>query len=69
MTSTWSLQTGDLIELDGGVLAEVMAPSEDGEWVTVVYRVVTDPEDEWLVGTPDAVHAREIRAARWTHLN
>ena len=69
MISLWDLRTGDLIELRSGVLAEVLATTEDGEWIPVVYREVSTPEDGWLIGTTDLVHAPEVLARRWEHVN
>ena len=36
--SIWGLKVGDRISLDSGAVAEVIAPTEDGEWVLVRYN-------------------------------
>ena len=36
--SIWDLKSGERITLDSGAVAEVLAPTEDGEWILVKYR-------------------------------
>ena len=56
--SIWDLKSGDRITLDSEVVAEVVAPTEDGEWIRVKY---TDaPESPELVGTEDLCSTDEI---------
>ncbi|MEJ5222643.1 MAG: hypothetical protein WHT63_11635 [Tepidiforma sp.] len=69
MISLWDLRTGDFVDLAGDVVAEVLAPTEDGEWVPVIYREVSDPEDRWLLGMQDLAHVSELVARRWEHVN
>ena len=38
----WELRPGERITLDSGVVAEVIAPTEDGSWIRVKYL---DPPD------------------------
>ena len=56
--SIWDLKVGDRISLDSGAVAEVIAPTEDGEWVLVKY--VEAPESPQIVGTDDLCSADEI---------
>ncbi|MCL6644042.1 MAG: hypothetical protein K6U88_03515 [Dehalococcoidia bacterium] len=58
----WDLEAGDVVVLDDGTRAEVVAPTEDGQWFLARYLEVTDPDDAWLVGTFDAVHADYLEA-------
>ena len=58
----WDLQAGDVVMLVNGTRAEVVAPTEDGKWFLAHYLDVTDPDDAWLVGTFDAVHADEVES-------
>ncbi len=46
--SIWDLKVGDRISLDSGAVAEVITPTEDGEWVLVKY--VEAPESPKLSG-------------------
>ena len=55
----WVLTVGSQVELEEGVVAEVQAPTEDGEWVKVKY--ILAPQDPELVGTEDLCTADEIR--------
>lgn len=55
----WTLTAGLRVELDEGVIAEIQAPSEDGEWVKV--RYIRAPHHPELVGTEDLCSADEIR--------
>jgi RNA-binding protein YhbY len=54
----WSLTIGSQVELDEGVIAEIQAPTEDGQWVKVKY--VRAPQHPELVGTEDLCSAHEI---------
>ena len=47
-----------LYSLDSGVVAEVLAPTEDGEWILVKY--IEAPESPDLVGTEDLCSTEEI---------
>lgn len=69
MFNHWEMRTEDLIELREGLVAEIVAPTEDGIWLPVQYCDAADPEDRWLVGTFDTVHFDEIVARRWEHRN
>ena len=56
--SIWDLNVGDRISLDSGAVAEVIAPTEGGEWVLVKY--VASPDSPELIGTEDLCSAGEI---------
>ena len=56
--SIWDLKVGGRISLDSGVVAEVIAPTEDGEWVLVKY--VEAPESPQIIGTEDLCSTGEI---------
>ena len=56
--SIWDLKVVDRISLDSGAVAEVIAPTEDGEWVLVKYIEV--PESPQIVGTQDLCSTGEI---------
>jgi hypothetical protein len=52
----WDLEVGDRVETVDGDTAEVLDPTQDGEWVHCRY-VEGDPD---LVGTEDLLSADEI---------
>ena len=54
----WGLRPGERITLDSGVVAEVIAPTEDGRWIRVKYLDAPDSPD--LVGTEDLCATEEI---------
>ena len=54
----WTLMVGSQVELDEGVIAEVQAPTEDGQWVKVKY--IQAPQDPEVVGADDLCSADEI---------
>ena len=56
--SIWDLKAGERISLDSGAVAEVVAPTEDGEWVPVKY--VESPEWPEIIGTEDLCNTDEI---------
>ena len=56
--SIWDLKVGDRISLDSGAVADVIAPTEDGEWVLVKY--VEAPESPQIIGTEDLCSTGEI---------
>ena len=56
--SIWDLKMGDRISLDSGAVAEVIAPTEDGEWVLVKYVEALDSPE--LVGTEDLCSTGEL---------
>ena len=56
--SIWDLKLGEQITLDSGAVAEVLAPTEDGEWILVKY--IESPESPDLVGTEDLCSTEEI---------
>ena len=33
----WTLKTGSRVELEDDVIAEVQAPTEDGQWVSQIH--------------------------------
>ena len=57
--SIWDLKVGERISLDSGVVAEVVAPTKDGEWVLVKY--VEAPESPEIIGTEDLCSTDEIQ--------
>lgn len=57
--SIWDLRVGKRVTLDSGAVAEVVAPTEDGEWVLV--RYIAAPESPEIVGTEDLCSTDEIR--------
>ncbi len=56
--SIWDLKVGERISLDSGAVAEVVSPTEDGEWVLVKY--VESPDSPELIGTEDLCSTDEI---------
>ena len=54
----WDLKMGERITLDSGEVAQVMAPTEDGEWILIKY--VEAPDSPELVGTEDLCSTGEI---------
>ena len=56
--SIWDLKPGDRITLDSEAVAEVVAPTEDGEWILVKY--MDAPESPEIVGTEDLCSTDEI---------
>lgn len=53
----WTLQTGDRVSTLTGDEAEVVAPTEDGEWIRV--RYVVSPRDS-LIGSEDLLSIDEV---------
>ena len=53
------LKPGDRVRLEGGIVAEVVAPTEDGRWIKV--RYIKSPDDPALVGTEDVCSEDEIQ--------
>ena len=46
----YDLEPGDLVRVgEGGAVAEVVRPTEDGRWILV--RYVESPEERHLLGT------------------
>ena len=56
--SIWELKPGEHIKLDQGLVAEVVAPTEDGVWIRVKY--IHAPESPDIVGTEDICNTEEI---------
>ena len=56
--SIWDLKPGDRITLDSEAVAEVIAPTEDGEWIRVKYT--DEPESPEIIGTEDLCSTDEI---------
>ena len=56
--SLWDLKVGERITLDSRAVAEVVAPTQDGEWVLVKY--VEAPDSPEIVGTEDLCNTDEI---------
>ncbi len=54
----WKLQPGDQVRMADGIVAEVAANTEDGQWVKV--RYIESPEDRSLAGTEDLCHEAEL---------
>ena len=59
MVDLWDLVVGSQVELDEGVIAEIQAPTEDGQWIRV--RYVIAPQNPELVDAEDVCSADEIR--------
>ena len=57
-TSIWELKPGDQITLEKGVVAEVVAPTQDGAWIRV--RYIHAPESHNIVGAEDLCSTEEI---------
>ncbi len=57
--SMWDLKVGERISLESGAVAEVVAPTEDGDWVLVKY--VEAPELPEIIGTEDLCSTDEIQ--------
>ncbi len=51
-------KTGDIVRLTGGLVAEVVAPTEDGRWVRV--RYISAPMRPELEGTEDLSSDYEV---------
>jgi hypothetical protein len=62
VVSLWEIRPGDLVELEGRLVAEAVRATEDGRWLPVVYREAAQPADGWLVGTFDLVEVSEVVA-------
>ena len=54
----WDLTLGERINLDSGVVAEVVAPTEDGMWILVKY--IDAPESPEIIGMEDLCSSDEI---------
>ncbi len=54
----WDLKVGARLELESGAVAQVAAPTEDGEWIKVQYVKV--PENPALEGTEDLCSVDEV---------
>jgi hypothetical protein len=54
----YDLAIGDRVRLIGGLIAEIVSPTEDGRWIRV--RYVESPADPQLVDTEDLCAEEEI---------
>ena len=54
----WELAVGARVSLEGGFTAEIVSPTEDGNWIKV--RYVEAPESPELVETEKLCDADEI---------
>ena len=54
----YSLKPGDIVRTTEGSLAQVLNPTEDGEWILV--RYLPGSANSALVGTEDLCHEDEI---------
>lgn len=54
----WYLKPGHKIRTRDGAEAEVLAETEDGEWIRV--RYLDDQDDPLFAGTEDLVHRDEV---------
>ena len=54
----WDLTLGERINLESGVVAEVVAPTEDGMWILVKY--IDAPESPEIIGMEDLCSSDEI---------
>ena len=55
----YELRRGDRVRTADGAVVEVLAETEDGQWIKV--RYVEAPEDPHLVDTEDLCHVDELR--------
>ena len=51
MVDIWGLKQGTRVRLEGDTIAEVIAETEDGQWVKVRYAQV--PDNPAIEGTED----------------
>lgn len=54
----YDLKPGDVVRTTDGELAEVLNPTEDGQWILV--RYLPDSANSALAGTKDLCHEDEI---------
>ena len=58
MVDIWGLKQGTRVRLEGNTIAEIIAETEDGQWVKVRYAQV--PDNPAIVGTEDLCSVDEI---------
>ncbi len=58
MVNLYELKPGDRARTTDGALVEVLAETEDGQWIRVRYLELDDPS---LVGTEDLCHEGEMQ--------
>ena len=56
----WMLKPGHKIRTHDGAEAEVLAETEDGEWIRV--RYLQSADDPLFAGTEDLAHSDEVEA-------
>jgi hypothetical protein len=56
----WLLKPGHKIKTNDGAEAEVLAETEDGEWIRV--RYLQSDDDPLFAGTEDLAHRDEVEA-------
>ena len=54
----WELKLGVRVRLESGSVGEILAPTEDGDWIRI--RYVQAPDEPHLVGTEDLCSSEEI---------
>ncbi len=54
----WELKKGDKVKLQDGIVANVLARTQDGQWIRV--RYVLAPENPELVGSEDLCSESEV---------
>ena len=55
----YELRRGDRVRTADGAVVEVLAETEDGQWVKV--RYIESPDDPGLVDTEDLCHVDELQ--------
>jgi len=58
MMELWSLKPGERVRTTDGAVAEVVAGTQDGQWILV--RCVEYADEPPLVGTEDLAHQGEL---------
>ena len=55
----YELKLGDRVRTVDGAVVEIVAETEDGQWIRV--RYIDSPDDPELVGTEDLCHVDELQ--------
>ncbi len=64
MVNLYDLKPGDRVRTVDGAGAEILVPTEDGQWIRVRYMAAVDSS---LVGTVDLAHEGELAARTPSH--